>query len=128
MSSNNGPAGARPLNPARRPRRLFAKVQIAMRIVNQKLDEQTLIGTWLSDAEMAALRRTIRPNIRAEYNANIDDWPRGTAHNYSMDARRAIIQAINDLWDELFLFTSNDGDHYDELVEADLLLPIFYTD
>ncbi|KAI0138282.1 hypothetical protein BJ166DRAFT_598782 [Pestalotiopsis sp. NC0098] len=127
MSSNNGPAGARPLNPARRPQRLFAKIQIAMKIVNQKLDEQTLIGTWLSDGEMAEFRRTIRTNIRADYDAHIDTWPRGTVHNYGLDAKRAIIQACNDHWEELFLFTNDAGDSYEELVESDLLLPDFYA-
>lgn len=67
------------------------------------------------------------PNLYSNSNATIDTWPRGTPHDYCSDARRAIIHAINDHWDELFLFTNDAGDYYDELVEADLLLPNFHT-
>lgn len=66
-------------------------------------------------------------NFHLNSDAHIDTWPRGTVHNYGLDAKRAIIQACNDHWEELFLFTNDAGDSYEELVESDLLLPDFYA-
>lgn len=68
MSTNNGqqPGGAAPLNLARRPQRLYAKVEIAMKVVNKKLKDETRIGEWLSDVEMVVFRRSIRMSIRAD--------------------------------------------------------------
>lgn len=66
------------------------------------------------------------PNLHSNSDANMDTWPRATVHQYGPDARRAIIQALNNYWDELFLVANDAGVHYDGLVEADLLLPNFY--
>lgn len=68
MSTNDGlqPGGANPLNPARRPQRLYAKVEITMRLANKMLDEATIIATWLSDEKMASFRQAIRAIIRAD--------------------------------------------------------------
>lgn len=68
MSVNNiqQPGGAAVLNPARRPQRLYAKVQIAMGLANKLLDEATIIATWLSDEDMISFRQAIRAIIRAD--------------------------------------------------------------
>lgn len=76
--------------------------------------------------EMAPL-----PNMHSNSNTNIDAWPRGIPHYYVSDARRAIIAAINQTWDDLSdtsMIGANDGEEGDTIIEADLLLRKFYTD
>ncbi|KAK6208057.1 hypothetical protein LQW54_007102 [Pestalotiopsis sp. IQ-011] len=131
MSTTNAqqPGGTALLNPARRPQRLYAKVEIAMKVVDKKLEDETRIGEWLSDEEMVEFRRSIRMIIRADYDANFDAWPRGMPHDYVPDARRAIVAAIAERLEDLFnVSKGGNGEHYDDFVEADLLLSNFHTE
>lgn len=66
MSTNQaaGGAPAAPLNPARRPQRLYAKTQIAMNIVDEKLKQATKIPEWLSAEQLKDFLKTVRSIIR----------------------------------------------------------------
>lgn len=69
------------------------------------------------------------PNLLFNSDANFDAWPRGMPHDYVPDARRAIVAAITERSEDLFnVSKGGNGEHYDDFVEADLLLPNFYTE
>ncbi|KAF7531199.1 hypothetical protein G7054_g9114 [Neopestalotiopsis clavispora] len=120
----------RPLNPALRPQRLYLKVELAMKAVDKKLSDRsvTAISDWLSVEEMKGFRRTVRNIIRQDYDATMDSWPKRVIHDYVPDARRAIIQAINDNWLLFEVTEINGNEGYDEHVPGELLLPRFYTE
>jgi hypothetical protein len=58
----------------------------------------------------------------------MDSWPKRVIHDYVPDARRAIIQAINDNWLLFEVTEINGNEGYDEHVPGELLLPRFYTE
>lgn len=55
-----------PLNDARRPQRLFGKVNAAMNLVKKRLSDKkyTKIGDFLSDAKMAEFLAAVRILVR----------------------------------------------------------------
>ncbi|ETS78842.1 hypothetical protein PFICI_08695 [Pestalotiopsis fici W106-1] len=120
----------RPLNPRLRPQRLHHKVNNAMKVVDKKLDDKnaTALSDWLSAEEMVQFRRTVREIVRREYNATFDSWPKRVVHNYVPDARKAIIDAINESWAMFDAARVAKDEQYDDFVAADLLFPKFYTE
>ncbi|KAI0138269.1 hypothetical protein BJ166DRAFT_504616 [Pestalotiopsis sp. NC0098] len=80
-----------PLNDARRPQRLFGKVNAAMNLVKKRLSDKkyTKIGDFLSDAKMAEFLAAVRILI----------------HDYRPDVRYAILRAVEENW---HLFETND--------------------
>lgn len=63
--STNAPP-VRVLNPRLRPQRLLQKIEVAMRVAKEKLedDNQTRVREWISDQDMEKLMRVIREIIR----------------------------------------------------------------
>ncbi|KAF3001031.1 hypothetical protein E8E14_005951 [Neopestalotiopsis sp. 37M] len=120
----------RPLNPALRPQRLFHKVEIAMKTVDKKLFDRNVTGfsDLLTDDDMAHFRRAIRRIIRTNYDASLDTWPKRVLHDYKPDARKAIIQAINECWDLFDATNRSHEDSYDDFVPSELLYPRFYLE
>ncbi|KAF7522427.1 hypothetical protein G7054_g12163 [Neopestalotiopsis clavispora] len=112
------------LNGARRPQRLYLKVQNAMKVVNKILDNGQFTGikNFLGDAEFAVFRRAVREIIRTSFDANIDSWPTRVVHNYDPDARTAILRAVEE---QAQLFVVADGG--DEFVPCELIYPAFYN-
>lgn len=57
-----------PLNPDRRPQRLYHKIKVAMAIVDKRIHDEkfTAIGLWLGQEDLHKFRDTIRGSIRAE--------------------------------------------------------------
>ncbi|KAI0138277.1 hypothetical protein BJ166DRAFT_598776 [Pestalotiopsis sp. NC0098] len=136
MSSNNQNTAipAAPLNPSRRPQRLYQKVQVAMSIVKEKLKdpEQTKLGEWLSENEIEQFQRAVRKVIRKRFDETFDLWVTRVPHDYVPDARQAIVQALEDginepgsMFDASVFNTEEET--WDSFVVSDFLLPAFYT-
>lgn len=68
MSGNQGggSATAPGLNPALRPQRLYAKIEICIKIVDKKLRHATTIPLLLSADELKDFRKTVRGIIRRD--------------------------------------------------------------
>lgn len=120
-----------------------------MKVVNKILDNGQFTGikNFLGDAEFAVFRRAVREIIRTSLlvfssiahlkrqlftgawtnicrcsDANIDSWPTRVVHNYSPDARAAILRAVEE---QAQLFVVADGS--DEFVPCELIYPAFYN-
>lgn len=68
-SNINGTNGANaPLNPDRRPQRLYLKTEIAMKIVDKRLNDKkfTGIADWLNQEDLQRFRNAVRIIIRTQ--------------------------------------------------------------
>ncbi|KAK6222595.1 hypothetical protein LQW54_000775 [Pestalotiopsis sp. IQ-011] len=110
-----------PLNPQRRPQRPFGKLRAAMNAVDKKLEQCTAIPEALSDSNLAQFRSKVREILRQD-NESFDNWTPHVRHDDGADARRVILQVMENNTD---LFEGIDG--MDESVPSELIFQNFYT-
>ncbi|KAK6207361.1 hypothetical protein LQW54_007190 [Pestalotiopsis sp. IQ-011] len=100
-----------PLNPDRRPQRLYHKIKVAMAIVYKRIHDEKFNEIGL--------------------DANFDSWPLRAVQDYRPEVRRAILKAVENHW-EMFNITNNNDDigpsTDDEFVLGELIYDAFYDE
>jgi hypothetical protein len=67
-------------------------------------------------------------DVSGNSDATFDSWPKRVPHNYVPDARRAIIQAMNEHWEMFDAANIAEEEQHDEFVPCELLFVRFYTE